>query len=169
MFYEWQKKTGLRQKLFLRALGLRRSRFRAWEERYGKENFHNGKIPGDFRLEQWEKDAIVKCRVEHPTDGYRAITYMMLDADNAAVCSSTTYRVPRSGGFLNGWNTRSSRKGTGFVLPVNPHHHWHIDISYLNICGTFYFFMGITGGCSHAGGKRQKGVILDEVCARQRE
>jgi hypothetical protein len=28
------------------------------------------------------------------------------------------------------------------------HEHWHIDISYLNICGTFYFMCSILDGCS---------------------
>src|SRR5690606_1081833 len=38
--------------------------------------------------------------------------------------------------------------GAGFVQPLKPHEHWHIDISYLNICGTFYYFIGILDGCS---------------------
>ena len=29
-----------------------------------------------------------------------------------------------------------------------PHEHWHIDVSYLNIAGTFYFLCSILDGCS---------------------
>lgn len=41
-----------------------------------------------------------------------------------------------------------STKGKGFVQPLKPHEHWHVDVSYLNICGTFYYFIGILDGCS---------------------
>ena len=146
--HEWQEKTGLQQRLFLRVLGLRRNKFRSWELRYGKTNLHNGKVPRDYWLEQWEKNAIVKYRSERPLDGYRALTYMMLDAGIVAVSAATTYRVLKSAGLLDGWNRKPSKKGTGFTQPLKPHEHWHIDISYLNICGTFYYFIGIIDGCS---------------------
>ena len=90
----------------------------------------------------------MKYRGEHPLDGYRALTYMMLDEDVVAVAASTTYRVLKSAGLLDGWNRTPSKKGTGFSQPLRPHEHWHIDISYLNICGTFYYFIGIIDGCS---------------------
>ncbi len=28
------------------------------------------------------------------------------------------------------------------------HQHWHIDVSYLNICGTFYYLCSVLDGCS---------------------
>jgi len=31
---------------------------------------------------------------------------------------------------------------------LQPHEHWHIDVSYLNICGTFYYFCGLLDGYS---------------------
>ena len=40
----------------------------------------------------------------------------------------------------------SSKKGTGFVQPLNPHEHWHIDVSYINIQGTFYYLCAILDG-----------------------
>lgn len=40
------------------------------------------------------------------------------------------------------------KKGTGFVQPLQPHEHWHVDVSYLNIAGTFYFLCSILDGCS---------------------
>jgi transposase InsO family protein len=45
-------------------------------------------------------------------------------------------------------NTKPSAKGTGFVQPLLPHQHWHVDISYLNIGGTFYYLCSILDGCS---------------------
>jgi hypothetical protein len=43
-----------------------------------------------------------------------------------------------------------SKKGTGFVQPVTPHCHWHIDVSYLNIAGTFYFLCSVLDGYSRS-------------------
>jgi hypothetical protein len=34
------------------------------------------------------------------------------------------------------------------VQPLTPHEHWHVDVSYLNIAGTFYFLCSVLDGCS---------------------
>lgn len=146
--HRWEERTELRRNLFLEGLGLRRNKFRSWEDRYGKVNFHNGKIPRDYWIEEWEREAIVRYHLDHPKVGYRALTYMMLDSDVVAVSPATTYRVLKNAGFMNRWNKNLSRKGGGFVQPLCPHEHWHTDISYLNICGTFYYFVGVLDGCS---------------------
>jgi hypothetical protein len=31
---------------------------------------------------------------------------------------------------------------------LQPHEHWHVDVSYLNIAGTFYFLCSLLDGCS---------------------
>ena len=41
-----------------------------------------------------------------------------------------------------------SKKGTGFVQPLQPHQHWHVDISYVNLAGTFYFLCTLLDGYS---------------------
>ena len=33
-------------------------------------------------------------------------------------------------------------------LSSGPHRHWHIDISYINICGTFYYLCSLLDGAS---------------------
>ena len=43
---------------------------------------------------------------------------------------------------------KPSKKGKGFEQPTRPHEHWHIDVSYLNICGTFFFLCSILDGYS---------------------
>jgi transposase InsO family protein len=60
------------------------------------------------------------------------------------------YRVLAKAGLLQPWNATPSKKGTGFVQPLEPHEHWHTDISYLNICGTFYYLCSVLDGCSRA-------------------
>ena len=105
-------------------------------------------IPRDFWLEDWERKVIIDFHWEHPTEGYRRLTYMMLDGDLVAVSPSTTYRVLKAAGLIRRWNGGESKKGTGFVQPLAPHEHWHVDISYLNICGTFYYQCSLLDGCS---------------------
>lgn len=72
----------------------------------------------------------------------------MLDADVVAVSPSSVWRVLSSEGLLETWNKKTSKKGTGFVQPIAAHEHWHIDISYVNISGTFYYLCTILDGYS---------------------
>jgi transposase InsO family protein len=116
---------------------------------YGKENMHNAHIPRDFWLEDWEKEAIIEFHYQYPLEGYRRLSFMMLDQDVVAASPSTVYRVLSQSGLLRRWNNRKpSSKGTGFTQPANPHEHWHIDIAYLNVCGTFYYLCTIIDGYS---------------------
>ncbi len=73
---------------------------------------------------------------------------MMLDQNIVAVSPASTWRVLSKAGLLDKWNKKPSKKGTGFVQPLLPHEHWHVDISYLNLCGTFYYLCSILDGCS---------------------
>jgi putative transposase len=73
---------------------------------------------------------------------------MMLDADVVAVSPSSVYRVLKEAGKLAPRGGTPSRKGKGFEQPLRPHEHWHVDVSYLNICGTFFFLCSILDGYS---------------------
>jgi putative transposase len=84
----------------------------------------------------------------HPDDGYRRMTFMMLDADVVACSPSSVYRVLKKAGLLSGQTPNVTKKGTGFVQPLKPHQEWHVDISFLNIAGTFYFLCSILDGYS---------------------
>jgi len=75
---------------------------------------------------------------------------MMLDDNVVAVSPATTYRVLARAGRLDRWARSASKKGTGFVQPLQPHEHWHIDVSYLNLGGTFYYLCSVLDGCSRA-------------------
>lgn len=129
-------------------IGLSRSKYYNWHDRYGKVNEHNGLVPRDWWLEREEKEAIIKYYVEHPFDGYRRLTYMMLDEDIVAVSPSTVYRVLSHANLLGKNERKPSRKGTGFEQPLEAHEHWHIDITYLNLGGTFYYLCSVLDGFS---------------------
>jgi putative transposase len=129
-------------------LGLGTSKFYDWRQRYGKVNEHNALIPRDDWLQTWEKQAILDFHDRHPLEGYRRLTFMMLDADVVAVSPSSAYRVLKQGGRLDRHWLKPSKKGTGFVQPLAAHDHWHVDMSYINVAGTFYFFTSILDGYS---------------------
>jgi len=133
---------------FIPWLGISASKFFSWRSRYGKVNEHNALIPRDHWTLEWERRAIIAFYMEHITDGYRRITFMMLDLDIVAVSSSTTYRVLSQAGLIRRWHPGRTKKGTGFMQPRSPHEHWHVDISYLNIRGTFFFLCDIIDGYS---------------------
>lgn len=141
-------KTEIPLKSYVSWLNISSSKYYNWQQRYGKANEHNAAIPRDFWLEQWEKDAIIEFHGNNPLEGYRRSTFMMLDQDIVAVSPSSVYRVLSAVGLLKRWNNKPNKKGNGFVQPLKPHEHWHIDVSYVNICGTFYYLCSILDGCS---------------------
>lgn len=144
----WSKTTELPIKVFLRWLALSPGKFYGWKQRYGLANEHNGQIPRDFWLEEHERQAILDFHEQHPLEGYRRLTFMMLDQDVVAVSPSSVYRVLRAAGRLDRWNNRPSKKGKGFAQPPAPHQHWHTDVAYVNVGGTFYYFIGVLDGYS---------------------
>ena len=50
----WSDRSGIAVQRFIDWLGVRSSKFYNWKQRYGRVNEHNGKIPRDFWLEEWE-------------------------------------------------------------------------------------------------------------------
>jgi putative transposase len=129
-------------------MGLAASKWHTWKHRYGKTNEHNAWIPRDHWLEDTEKQAILDFHARYPLEGYRRLTFMMLDADVVACSPSSVYRVLKAAGLLDRHNPKPSSKGTGFVQPLRPHEHWHVDVSYINIAGTFYYQCSLLDGCS---------------------
>jgi hypothetical protein len=124
------------------------SKLYSWRARYGRVNEHNGWVPRDFWLEEWEKQAIIAFHLRNPLEGYRRLTFMMLDADIVAVSPVSVWRVLSRAGLLRKWNGKPSKKGTGFEQPPAPHQHWHIDVSYIHIAGTFYYLASVLDGFS---------------------
>ena len=144
----WRNQTELPAHQILHWMKVPEGTYYKWRQRYGKVNEHNGWIPRDHWLEPWEKQAIVQFHFDHPVEGYRRLTYMMLDANVVAVSAASVYRVLKAAGLLQRWNRKPTRKGQGFVQPSGPHRHWHVDISYVNIAGSFYFLCSILDGYS---------------------
>jgi len=144
----WAQKTQTAAGRLVGWLGIGRSKYHDWTKRYGKVNEHNAWIPRDHWLEAWEKEAIQRYYLDHREEGHRRLTYMMMDADIVAASPSSVYRVLHEAGLLARWNRRQTKKGMGFQQPLQPHEHWHTDLSYLNIHGTFYYLCSLLDGFS---------------------
>ena len=144
----WNERTEISAGQFVGWLGITSSKFHDWCRRYGKVNEHNAWIPRDWWLDDWEKQAIIRFSFEYPLEGYRRLAFMMLDRDVVAVSPSSVYRVLKAAGRIGRSTNKPSKKGTGFHQPQKPHEHWHIDISYINIHGTFYYLTTILDGYS---------------------
>jgi transposase InsO family protein len=146
----WSLRTEIPVERFIRWVGIGTSKFYDWRSRYGKVNEHNAWVPRDHWLAPAERAAMLAYHRDHATEGYRRLTYMMLDADIVAVSPSTTYRVLREAGVLRAWNRTPSKKGQGFQQPLAPHEHWHMDITHLRIGGTFYYLCAVLDGASRS-------------------
>ena len=144
----WSRRAKVLLGRLLAWIGIPSSKYYDWCRRYGQQNRHNASLPRSHWLHDWEKEAMLKYQREHPEEGYRRLTYMMLDADVVAASPSSVYRVLRKAGRLGRRTSYGPSKGKGFTQPTRPHQHWHIDVSYLNICGTFYYLCSILDGYS---------------------
>src|SRR5215472_13838137 len=119
----WSRKTEIGAGRFIRWLDITTSKFYGWRERYGKVNEHNRWVPQDFWLDDWEKQAIIAFHLKNPLEGYRRLTFMMLDADIVAVSPASVWRVLSRAGLMRKWSGKPSKKGTGFEQPPQPHQH----------------------------------------------
>jgi len=145
---QWSKKTEVSIERLLEWLGVSVGKFYDWRKRYGEANHHNGRVPRDFWLRDWEKQRILDFQEQYPLEGYRRLTYMMLDAGIVAVSPASVWRVLHQAGRLARFPRKPSKKGTGFEQPLTAHEHWHIDIAHINIHGTFYYLCAVLDGAS---------------------
>ena len=86
--------------------------------------------------------------IQHPDEGYRQLTYMMMDADIVAASPSTVYLTLKAEGLLGRRDLKPSKKGTGFAQPLRAHDQWHVDVTYVNLSGTFYYLCSVLDGYS---------------------
>lgn len=155
-------------------IGVWSATYANWKKSYGKAYEHNGWIPRDHWLTDSEKQAIIKFHYDHPLEGYRRLTYKMLDANVVAVSSGSVYRVLSQAGLMGKRKATATKKGTGFNQPKAPHEHWHIDIAYLNIRGTFYFMASVLDGYSrsivhHEIREKMEETDIETILQRARE
>lgn len=127
-------------------LALSEARYYAWQK---PRPAFQSRVPKNHWLLPSEVEAIVAYRQAHLDDGYRPLTYRMLDEDIVAASPASVYRVLRNAGLL--WpfaKPHTKVKGSGFVQPLRCHEHWHLDISYINFKGSFVYLVALIDGYS---------------------
>jgi hypothetical protein len=65
-----------------------------------------------------EKQAIIGFHLKNPLEGYRRLTFMMLDANIVATSPSSVWSVLGQAGLTSKWNGKRSEKGTGLEQPM---------------------------------------------------
>ena len=95
-----------------------------------------------------EKQAIITYHARNPLNGYRRLSYMMIDEDVVYCSPNTVYQTLKQAGLLDSNPPKSNSKGLGFNQPKAVNEHWHVDVSYLNLCGTFYYLCSVLDGYS---------------------
>jgi transposase InsO family protein len=132
----------------LKWLSLSSSKFYNWKQRQETENQHNSSLPKSNWLLAWEIAAIIQYRLEHLDEGYRRLCFMMLDENIVAASPSSVYRVLKRENLLATPWRHHKAKGSGFVQPLKPHEHWHLDVSYINFKNTFVYLVALIDGYS---------------------
>jgi len=146
---EYRARTEITLGRLLRYASMSRSKYYEWKHRYGLLNRHNGKVPKANWLFSHEKEAIIEYAKKNPEEGYRRLAYRMIDEDVVYATPSSVYRVLKAAGLLCKCTpVKKKGKGIGYTQPEDPHREWHIDISYVNVLGTFLFLVAIIDGYS---------------------
>ena len=74
----WTGRTELPCGMLSSWAGIKANKYATWQNRYGHANEHSSKVPHDWWIEAWEKQAILDHHERHPLEGYRRLTFMML-------------------------------------------------------------------------------------------
>ena len=128
----WSEKAEIGVGQFIPWLGVTASKFYDWRQRYGCVNEHNGW--GFPAISGWSrgKEAIIGFHLQNPLEGYRRLTFAVLDADVVAVSPASVWRVLKQGGIAisveettltqGEWfpSSRCSRASTGIsMFPIS--------------------------------------------------
>jgi hypothetical protein len=108
----WSEKSDIPVSHFLPWIGIGTSKFHDWIARLGKVNEHNAWVPRDHWLTLDEKERIRTFARAHPLEGYRRLTFMMLDAGQVA-CSPAPVPTGRfvtcpKFGVIAYWRTKAA-------------------------------------------------------------
>jgi len=129
----------------LQMYGVSRSTFYGWDSQVTTPSRRFNPLSV---LEEEEQD-VVKYRLLHRNVGYRKLCWMMNDEDVAALSESTVYSILAKHDLLGPINQKASDAENEFRhKPTKIHEHWHTDLAYVKINGTFYFLIMLLDGFS---------------------
>jgi transposase InsO family protein len=90
-----------------------------------------------------EVEAAVAYARAHPREGYRRLSWMMVDEDEVYLTPSTVYRILDRYDLLYRW--KRPEPGQGRLVPEATYADevWHVDLMYLWVKGRWYFLVSI--------------------------
>lgn len=139
-----EERTGWTLRRILHHLGLSKARYRDWTQRGAAEQLADRRpvAPSRDGILAEEKAAVIDYALAHPKEGYRRLTWQMVDADVAYLSESSVYRILNDADLLARWK-RSTHSGTAPQKPTRPHERWHTDLMYLRIADSWYFLVTV--------------------------
>lgn len=129
----------------LHSLGIEKSRYYAWVRRRAADTLADCCSRPVTELDALlteEKEAVKQYALLHPKDGYRRLTWQMVDEDVAFMSASSVYRVLDEADMLYRWH-RPTHTGAVPPKPTRPNERWHTDIMYLRVQDTWYFLVTV--------------------------
>jgi putative transposase len=138
------ERTGWTRRRILARLGLARSTYRTWVARAGRDALADrpSVAPALDAVLPAEAAAVLDYALAHPKDGYRRLTWQMVDADVAYLSPSSVYRLLSDADLLYRWK-RTRRAGDRPAPPTRPHERWHTDLMYLRVGDGWYFLVTV--------------------------
>jgi putative transposase len=128
----------------LECLEISPSNYYRWRRKIHTNNLKDdrGRYPSLDRVLPEEEKAVVDYALGHPQEGYRMLSWMMVDEDVAYLCPSTVYRILDRHDLLYRWK-RSTSIGIKPPKPQKPDEQWHVDILYLWVMNRWYFLVSV--------------------------
>jgi len=142
LVHQTRRRSGWPVKRTLRALDIAPSTFFAWS---GAASLAPSYRPPRNLFEPLpaEKARLCEYALAHPADGYRRLTWMMLDEGIVALSEASVYRILREAGLNRRWRRSVYANLTKPQPPQAPDEQWHTDIMYLWVLGRWYFFVAV--------------------------
>ena len=139
-------RTGLKASWLLRAYGISRSTWYGW---LGRGRNRVTSRPNVMTMLPAEEEAVVNFRSHHREICYRKLTWLMNDANVAALSESAVYQALKRHDLLGPVTPRNGEAEAEYQhKPSHVHEHWHMDLAYVKVRGVFYFLVMILDGFS---------------------
>ncbi len=141
------QRTGYKLSQILALYGISRSRWYEWSNLPKLEPRERRCLQAPL---QCEIDAVLKFREQHDGVGYRKFTYMLNDANVAYLSESAVFRILKEHNALTPKLSDATAQAAKEYKdkPTTVHQHWHMDIAYIKVRGTFYFLIMMLDGYS---------------------
>jgi transposase InsO family protein len=107
------------------------------------------------RKENWALESEIKLVIEYKRsnmeEGYRRLSYQMIDLDIVYLSPTTVYRILVKAGLNTKWTKEGNEpKKRGFEQPKEVHEQWHTDISYIKFGLNSLYLICVLDGYSRA-------------------